>query len=94
MMEERAKDKLELFLRRKNDCFEIKAHMYHFYKNCYKIQCSFRQVKLQRQINMQYSVLRFKQELNRLKFFYLKKAKNKVHARIFSKLDEIDMVDG
>lgn len=51
-------------------------------------------MKLQGEINVKYCVLRFKQELNKLRFYYLKKAKNKISAKIFSKLGEIDMIDG
>ena len=49
---------------------------------------------MQRQMNAGYAAARFKQELNRLKFFYLQKAgKNKTAAKVFSKLDDIDVQD-
>ena len=93
-VDQRAKKRLLGFLKRTEVKNQIKLKMCYFYENCYKIQVSFRSMKLQGEMNIRYCILRFKQDLNRLKFYYLKKAKNKTCAKIFSKLEEIDMVDG
>ena len=65
-----------------------------FYDSVLHIQESFKRLLIQRTMNAGYAVARFKQELNRLKFFYLQKAgKNKTAAKVFSKLDDLDVKD-
>ena len=49
---------------------------------------------LQREMNSMYALERFKQELARLRFFYLQRsAKNRTSGKIFTKLNELDLTD-
>ena len=73
---------------------QIKVFLRYFYDSIVHIQESFKRLLIQREMNAGYAVARFKQELNRLKFFYLQKAgKNKTAAKVFSRLDDIDVQD-
>ena len=60
----------------------------------YFIQTTFRKQKIQRKINQQYGMMRLCQELDRLKMFYLSRAKkHSTNALTFSRLDDLNFTD-
>lgn len=68
--------------------------MNEYYSKIYFIQTTFRKQKIQKRINQQYGMMRVCQEFDRLKLFYLKRAKKApANAKTFSCLDDLNFTD-